>query len=124
MELVCILASHRALFHMKPRGSLTTTVLTEGLTLPEGSADLEIFDQVNRRCILPSERGVIFQEQNAFETFLVISEKWACSTTRKSEFQCSLSVFVCNFFEFRKFQSNMINCSQSFGHLYSGLDVG
>ena len=30
-----------ALSHMKPRGSLAATVLTEGKTLPEGSADLE-----------------------------------------------------------------------------------
>ena len=27
-------------FHLKPRGSLTATVLTEDETLPEGSADL------------------------------------------------------------------------------------
>ena len=35
-------ASQKALFHMRPRGSLTGTVLTEGKALPEGSADLEI----------------------------------------------------------------------------------
>ena len=42
---------------MKPRGSLTTTVLTEGKTLLKGSADLEILHQANRRGILHSGRG-------------------------------------------------------------------
>ena len=32
-----------ALFHMKPRGSFTATVLTESETLPERSADTSIF---------------------------------------------------------------------------------
>ena len=36
-----ILIAEKALFHMKPRGSLRATVLTEGKTLPEGSADLK-----------------------------------------------------------------------------------
>ena len=52
-----------AFSHMKPRGSLAATVLTKGKTLPEGSADLEILHQANRRGILPSGRGVIFQKQ-------------------------------------------------------------
>ena len=43
------------------RGSLAATVLTEGKTLLEGSADLENLHQANRRGILPSGRGVIFQ---------------------------------------------------------------
>ena len=48
----------------KPQGSLphdtlTATVLTEVETLLEGSADLELLHQANRRGILPSER-VIF----------------------------------------------------------------
>ena len=46
---------------MKPRGSLAATVLTEGKTLLEGSADLEILHQANRRGILPSGRVVSFQ---------------------------------------------------------------
>ena len=50
-----------ALLHVKTRGSLAATVLTERKTLPEGSADLEILHQANRRGILPSWRGVIFQ---------------------------------------------------------------
>ena len=61
VEPVCFPASHRALLHMKPRGSLAATVLTEGKTLLEGSADLEISHQANRRGILPSGRGVIYQ---------------------------------------------------------------
>ena len=46
--------------HMKPRGSLAATVLTERKTL-FGSADLEILHQAKRRGILPSGRRVIFQ---------------------------------------------------------------
>ena len=42
VEPVCFLASHRALSHMKPRGSLAANFLTKFITLPEGSADLEI----------------------------------------------------------------------------------
>ena len=49
------------LFHMKPRVFLTATVLTEGKTLLEGSADLEFLHPANRRGTLPSERGVIFE---------------------------------------------------------------
>ena len=41
VDPVCFATSHKAPSHMKPRGSLTATVLTEGKTLPEGSADLE-----------------------------------------------------------------------------------
>ena len=51
---------------MKPRGSLTATVITEGKTLPEGSANLENLHQENRRPILPSER-VIFGGRGVFE---------------------------------------------------------
>ena len=40
---------------MKPRGSLAATVLTESKTQPDGSADLEILHQANRRGMLPSE---------------------------------------------------------------------
>ena len=61
MEPVCFPASHRALFHMKPRGSLAATVLTKAETPPEGGADIEILHQANRRSILPSGRKVIFQ---------------------------------------------------------------
>ena len=39
---------------MKPRGSLAATVLTEGKTPLEGSADLEVLHQANRKGILPS----------------------------------------------------------------------
>ena len=52
---------------MKPRESLAVTVLTKGKTPPEGNADLEILHQANRRGILPSGRGVIFSNKNAFE---------------------------------------------------------
>ena len=41
MELVSFPASHRAFPHMKPRGSLAATVLTENKTLLQGSADLD-----------------------------------------------------------------------------------
>ena len=54
-------AHPQALFHMEPRGSLTSTFLTESETLPEGRADLEFPHQANRRGMLPSVRGVIFQ---------------------------------------------------------------
>ena len=50
----------QGLSHMKLRGSPAATVLTKGTTLPEGSADLEISHQANRRGILPSERVGIF----------------------------------------------------------------
>ena len=46
---------------MKPRGSLTATVLTEGNTPLEDSADLEILHRANRRSSLPFEREVILQ---------------------------------------------------------------
>ena len=49
-----------ALSHMKPRGSLTATVLTEGKTQPEGSADLECPHQANESSMLLSELRVIF----------------------------------------------------------------
>ena len=42
VEPACFPASHRALSHMKPRGSLAATVVTKGKTQPEGNADLEI----------------------------------------------------------------------------------
>ena len=61
VEPVCFPASHRALLHMKPRGSLAATVLTKGKTLPEGSADFEKLHQANRRSIWPSGREVLFQ---------------------------------------------------------------
>ena len=47
MEPVCFPASHRALSHMKPRGSLAATVLTGSKTLPEGSADLDMLHHTN-----------------------------------------------------------------------------
>ena len=34
---------------MKPRGSPSATVLTEGKTLPWSSADLDFFNQVNKK---------------------------------------------------------------------------
>ena len=43
VEPVCFPASHKALSQIEPRGSLAATVLTNGKTLPEGSADLEIY---------------------------------------------------------------------------------
>ena len=46
---------------MKPRGSLAATVLTEGKTLLEDSADLGILHQAHRRGSLPSGRKVVFQ---------------------------------------------------------------
>ena len=51
-----------ARFHMKPRGSFTATVLTEGQTLPERSTDTSIF-----YVILPSERSDFFSNTNVFE---------------------------------------------------------
>ena len=60
VESMCFATRHRALFHMKPRGSLAATVLTEGKTLPEDSADLEQLHHADRRGILPSEREVFF----------------------------------------------------------------
>ena len=45
---MCFVRSHKALFHMISRGSLTATVRTESETLLEGSADLEFPHQANR----------------------------------------------------------------------------
>ena len=59
-EPVCFPASHRALSHMKPRGSFAATVLTERKTLLEGSADLEHLHQAIRRGILLSGRASNF----------------------------------------------------------------
>ena len=67
VEPVCFPASHRALSHMKPRGSLVATVLTEGKTPLEGRADLEFLHQANRRGILPSRWVVFFSNENVFE---------------------------------------------------------
>ena len=61
MDLVCFATSHEALSHMKQRGSPTTAVLSEGKTLPEGSAHLEFPHQANGRAIVPSEHGENFQ---------------------------------------------------------------
>ena len=63
MEPVCCATNHISLFHMKPRVSLEATVLTRVKTQPEGSADLEILHQANRRGILPPDRGLILQFQ-------------------------------------------------------------
>ena len=52
MEPVCFPASLRALPHMKPRGSLAATVLTDGKTLLEGSADLEISHQASNFSVI------------------------------------------------------------------------
>ena len=84
MKPMYIPANHRALSHMKPRGSLEATVLTEGKTLPEGSADLEISHQANRRGILPSGRDLFFSDNNALEKGNFLSQKnlkriWGCS---------------------------------------------
>ena len=62
VESECFARTDKAFFHMKPRGSLTATVLTKGITQPDGSANLEFSHQANRKGILPSERGVIFQQ--------------------------------------------------------------
>ena len=61
VEPVCFAASHRALSHMKPRGSLAATVLTESKTPLESSAALEILHQANRGGIFAFRAGVIFQ---------------------------------------------------------------
>ena len=62
MEAVCFAASNKARSHMKPRGSPAAAVLTEGKTLPEGTADLEFQHQANGRGILPSDRDDFFSE--------------------------------------------------------------
>ena len=61
VEPLCFPASHKALFHMKPRGFPTAAVLTEGKTLPEGRADLGCPHQANVRGILPSARRCIWK---------------------------------------------------------------
>ena len=64
---MCFPASHRALSHMKPSASLTSTVLIEGKTLPEGSADLK------------------FCNKNEFEKGNFSEMKWACSSSTISK---------------------------------------
>ena len=55
VEPVCFATSHEALFHMKPRGCLTATGLTEAKTLPEGSETLKFnLSETEEAYCLPS----------------------------------------------------------------------